>query len=208
MAEVRFRAAACQWSSYLREEEKLLRRWRWRSVSISRLRSENKSLCYSDTWAHQALIGCGMRARCVCVCVCACTMYVYVWKRWGGGGGQPWPWRRRWMKYCGWKRRAQVLERSSWEASVAKFTVIEGWEGGLHISLASRQWSESVCERASVCVCVYVPTSTLHQPVSQSVRHSVNAERHSDRTESPLEQKGTITCLSLFLIFRVTSASL
>ncbi len=70
------RATARQWSSYLREEEKLLWRWRWRSVRICRLRSENKSLCYSDTWAHQTLIGCRMRARCVC------RLYVYVRNRW------------------------------------------------------------------------------------------------------------------------------
>ncbi len=175
------RATARQWSSYLREEEKLLWRWRWRSVRICRLRSENKSLCYSDTWAHQTLIGCGMRARCVC------RLYVYVRNRWRvkcvcacvrvcvclsvcdcvcvGGGSQPWPWRRRWMKYCGWKRRAQVLERSSWEASVAKFTVIEGWEGG-YTSAWHPDNGGKVC--VCLCLCVYKHQPHINQSVNQS----------------------------------------
>lgn len=156
-------ALECLLSSYLRDEEKLLRRWRWRSVRNCRLRSENKSLCYSMwylspsgpywLWDENE------------VCVCVAYMFMCGEGGEGVGGLQLWPWRRRWVKYYGWKRRAQVLERSSWEASVAKFTVIEGWVWGLHISLASRQWRESVC----VCECMRQP---LHKPVSKTASQS------------------------------------
>lgn len=88
----------------------------------------------------------------VCVytrsCVCVCVL-----------GWQLRPWRRRWMKCCGWKRRAQVLERSSWEASVAKFTVIEGREAGGWGVGVTHQPGIQTMEAKCVCANLFIKQS-------------------------------------------------